>query len=204
MPRLVLLPALARGWAIFAEQPLRLIGILLVGALLFLTVILAPMMVAGSYFVLGRITRGEMPTLGDLFAPFNSFERFLMGSLLWLAVQVLWLLFLGWIPLVGFAAALLVSAFFLLFMPFMVHQGLTASAALRACRELFEREWLMLLLLASLIAVLNWIGALALLLGLVVTLPYTLALVQAVYEQLYGAPAAAPAEEPTPAGGVVA
>jgi len=200
MPRIELLPALARAWALFAEDPLRLVGITLVASLIAATVVLAPMMVAGSFFVLGRMTRGETPALGDLFSPFNNFERFLMGGLVWLGAQVLGLVLAGWIPLLGAAVALVVNAFFLLFMPLMVHQGLDATAAFRGCRDLFQREWLMLLVLAGLLTVLIWLGALALLLGLVVTLPYALAVIQAVYEQVYAAPQAVAAAAAPPAG----
>ncbi len=203
MPRIELLPALARGWALFTEDPLRLVGILLVGALLSLTVFLAPMMVAGSFFVLGRLARGERPLLADLFAPFNSFERFLMGGLVWLGAQVLALLLVGWMPFLAAAVAFAVNALFLLFMPLMVQQGLDATAAFRACRLLFAREWLMLLVLTGLLTVLVWLGVLALLLGLVVTAPYALAVVQAVYEQLYGAPEGEPSPA-APAGAEVA
>ena len=103
-------------------------------------------------------------------------------------------------PLLGAAVALGVNAFFLLFMPLMVHQNLDATGAFRACRLLFVREWLMLLVLAGLLTVLVWLGALALLFGLIVTLPYALALIQAVYEQVYSAPQAAPATATPPAG----
>ncbi len=201
MPRIELLPALARAWALFAEDPLRLVGITLVASLLAGTVVLAPVMVAGSFFVLGRVSRGATPLLSDLFAPFGNFERFLMGSLVWLGAQVLWLVLIGWIPLLGIAVGLVVNAFFLLFMPLMVHQGLDATAAFSACREHFQREWMMLLVLAGLLTVLIWVGALALLLGLIITLPYALAVIQAVYEQLYGKPEAVPAAEATPAEG---
>ena len=205
MPRIELLPAFARGWVLFAEDPLRLVGILLVGALLSMTVFLAPMMVAGSFFVLGRIARGETPLLADLFAPFNTFERFLMGGLVWLGAQVLALVLVGWVPLLAAALALVVNAFFLIYMPLMVQQGLDATAAFRACRQLFAHEWLMLLVLTGLLTVLIWLGVLALLLGLLVTVPYTLAVVQAVYEQLYGAPEGEPSPaEAAPAGGEAA
>jgi hypothetical protein len=206
MPRIELLPALARAWALFAEDPLRLVGITLVASLIAGTVVLAPVMVAGSFFVLGRMSRGETPLLSDLFAPFGNFERFLMGSLMWLGAQVVGLVLLGWNPPLGIAVGLVINAFFLLFMPLMVQQGLDASAAFRACREHFRREWLMLLVLAGLLTVLIWVGALALLLGLIITLPYALAVIQAVYEQLYGrgTPEAAPAAEGAPAGGEAA
>jgi hypothetical protein len=206
MPRIELLPAFARAWALFAEDPLRLVGITLVASLIAGTVVLAPVMVAGSFFVLGRMSRGETPLLSDLFAPFGNFERFLMGSLMWLGAQVVGLVLLGWNPPLGIAVGLVINAFFLLFMPLMVQRGLDAMAAFRACREHFQREWLMLLVLAGLLTVLIWVGALALLLGLIITLPYALAVIQAVYEQLYGRgrPEAAPAADAAPAGGEAA
>lgn len=204
MPRIDMIRAFTRGWALFADDPLRLVGILLVGALLSLTVFLAPMMIAGSCFVYGRIARGERPALADLFAPFNAFERFLMGSLVYLGAQVVWMVAVGWIPLLGVAAGFVVNAFFLLYLPLMAHRGLDATGAFRACRELFPRHWLSLLALAGVLTLLIWVGALALLFGLAVSLPYALAVIQAVYEQIDAAPAAppdAPAATPPATGG---
>lgn len=203
MRRLELLPALSRAWVLFAVDPLRTIGLVFLACLVGLTVVLAPLMLAGCFFALGRLARGETPLFGDLFAPFASFERFLMGGLLWLGAQVLGLIVGTWQPLLGAALALGVNAFLLLFMPLMVEKELDATAAFRACRELFQREWLMLLTVTGLLTVLLWLGALAVLIGLVVAIPYALAVIQAVYEQATAEPVPAPVapenEPPPPA-----
>lgn len=198
MRRLELLPALSRAWVLFAVDPLRSIGLVFLACLVGLTIVLAPMMAAGCFFVLGRLARGETPLFGDLFAPFASFERFLMGGLLWLGAQVLGLVVGTWNPLLGAALALGVNAFLLPFMPLMVEKELDATAAFRACRQLFQREWLMLLTVAGLLTVLLWLGALAVLIGLLLAIPYALAVIQAVYEQAFAEAAPAPAEAPAP------
>ncbi|MBM4116505.1 hypothetical protein FJ251_02005 [bacterium] len=199
MRRIRLLPALARAWALFAEDPLRYVGLVFLSSLIGLTIVLAPMMAAACFFVLGRLARGETPLFADLFAPFASFERFLMGGLLWLGAQVLGLVVSTWNPLFGALVALVVNAFLLLYMPLMVEQELSAAAAFAACRRLFQREWLMLLTVTGLLTVLLWLGALAMLIGLVVAVPYGLAVIQAVYEQATAEPPPSPVEPPPPA-----
>lgn len=186
MGRIDIVKALGRAWELFARDPLRLIGLVLLASLLSLTVILAPLMIAGAFVVLSRIARRETLTLGDLFQPFNEFERYLLGGLIWLGAELVGVVLGSWLPILGTGVALAVNAFLLPFIPLMVHKRLDGPAAFSACRTLFAREWPMLLVTAGALTVLSWVGTLPLMLGLIVTLPYSLALIQAVFEQVYG------------------
>ena len=187
MGRIDIMAALGRAWELFARDPLRLIGLVLLASIVSVTIILAPLMMARGFVVLGRIARRETAAVGDLFQPFGEFERYLLGGLIWLGAQLVGVVIGSWLPFLGTALALAVNAFLLPFLPLMVHQGLDGPAAFSACRALFSREWPMLLVTAGILTVLGWVGTLPLMLGLIVTIPYSLALIHAVYEQLYGA-----------------
>lgn len=186
MGRIDIKAALGRAWELFARDPLRLIGLVLLASLVSVTIILAPLMMAGAFVVLGRIARRETAAVGDLFQPFGEFERYLLGGLIWLGAQLVGVVIGSWLPFLGTAFALAVNAFLLPFMPLMVHKALDGPAAFSACRTLFSREWPMLLVTAGILTVLGWVGTLPLMLGLIVTTPFSLALIHAVYEQLYG------------------
>jgi len=184
--RIDVVQALKRAWELFLRDPLRLILLTLLGGLVGMTIVLAPFMAAGCFVVLGKIVRGETADLGDLFQPLKEFERYLVGGLIWLGAQLLGVVIGMSVPVLGTLIALSVNAFLLCFFPLMVFRRLDGPAAFTASRELFAREWPLLLVMAAILSVLSWLGAVTLFFGFIVVLPFALALIMAVYEQIYG------------------
>lgn len=186
MGRIDVVKVLSRAWELFVRDPLRLILFALVGSVLSVTVVLAPFMAAGTTTVVGRIARREEPELGDLFQPFKEFERYLIGALVWLGAQLVGIV-IGWaVPILGTLVALAVNAFLLCYIPLMVFRKLDGPAAFGACRELFMRQWPMLLVLAAAMSLLYWLGVVSAFIGFLVIVPFLFTLIVATYEQAFG------------------
>lgn len=186
MGRIDVIQAVKRAWELFLRDPLRLILLTLLGSVISMTIVLAPFMAAGCFVVLGKIARRETADPGDLFQPLREFERYLVGGLLWLGAQLLGVVIGMSVPVLGTLIALTVNAFLLCFFPLMVFRRLDGPAAFTACRELFAKEWPLLLVVAAILSVLSWLGAMTLFIGFLVVVPFALALMLAVYEQIYG------------------
>jgi hypothetical protein len=184
--RIDLIGALKQAWRLFLRDPLRLILLTLLGSVLSMTIILAPFMMAGCFEVLGKLARRETPEPEDLFRPLREFERYLVGGLIWLGAQLLGIVVGSAVPFLGTLIALAVNAFLLCYFPFMVFRRLDGVAAFGACRDLFGKEWPLLLVTAAILSVLSWLGMITLFLGFLVVVPYSLALIFAVYEQIHG------------------
>ncbi len=186
MGRIDLIGALKQAWQLFLNDPLRLILLTLLASVISMTIILAPFMMAGCFEVLGKLSRRETPELEDLFRPLREFERYLVGGLIWLGAQLLGIVVGSAVPFLGTLIALAVNAFLLCYFPLMVFRRLDGVAAFGACRELFGREWPLLLVVAAILSVLGWVGMITIFLGYLVIVPFSLALILAVYEQIHG------------------
>ncbi len=186
MGRIDVMKVLSRAWELLVREPLKLVLFALLGSILSVTVVLAPFMAAGTVNVVGRVARREEPELADLFQPFKEFERYLIGALVWLGAQLIGIVIGMAIPPIGTIVSLAVNAFLLCFIPLMVFRRMDGSDAFGACRELFARQWPMLLVVSAIMTVLYWLGVVTLLLGFIVIVPFLFTLMVAVYEEVYG------------------
>ena len=180
--------AFSRGWEIFSANMVSLIiGFFLVG-LISITIILAPVMIAGLYYMLFKSARGETVEIGDVFHGFSSFGRYFVGGLLALGIALLGVLAcgIGIFPVMGIL---------LFFFPLMVDKDLGAGEAFGKSWEYFKSDWLMAILLSLVTSIISNAGSYALGIGVLFTGPFAMAIAIAAYEDVFGdtaAPAAAP------------
>lgn len=189
--------AFSRGWEIFSGNMVNLIVGFFLLILISITIILAPVMVAGFYFMLLKAARGETVEIGDVFHGFSAFGRYFVGGLLAFAVILVGVLACG-------VGVLVASGILLFFFPLMVDKGLSAGEAFGKCWEYFKTDWLMAILLSLVTSIISNAGSYALGIGILFTGPFALAVVMAGYERVFGgsdAPAAPaePVAEPAPA-----
>ena len=195
--------AFSRGWEIFSGNMINYIIGFFLAVLISITVILAPIMFAGFYFMLIKGARGESVEIGDVFHGFSDFGRYFIGGLLYLGIMLLGALACG----VGIIP---VAGIMLFFYPLMVDKGLGAGEAFSKCWEYFKTDWLMAILLAIVTGIVSQAGSYVMGIGVLFTGPFASAVMIGAYEHVFGetatpvaapaapAPPAAPAAEPTP------
>lgn len=189
--------AFSRGWEIFSGNLINYIIGFFLAVLISITVILAPIMFAGFYYMLLKGARGESVEIGDVFHGFSDFGRYFVGGLLYLGVMIVGILACG----VGIIP---VAGIMLFFYPLMVDKKLGAGDAFGKCWEYFKTDWLMAILLALVSGIVSQAGSYVMGIGVLFTGPFATAVVVAAYENVFGetaTPAAAPeapVAEPTP------
>lgn len=188
--------AFSRGWGIFSSNMVNLMVGFFLSAILSCTIILAPIMYAGLYYMLLKTARGQQAEIGDIFHGFSDFGRYFLGGLLLLGVSILGVFacFIGIFPAMGLI---------LFVLPLMVDKGYGAGEALGHCWEYFKKDWLMAILLAFLTGFLSNAGSYVFLVGILFTGPFALAVTVGAYEHVFGpeanaapAPMAAPSVSP--------
>ena len=191
-------PALKRGWQIFTKDPLNLILGAIIAGVLSLTIVLAPAMSAGYFYLTRRVAMGEQAELGDVFHGFNDFGRYLLGGIIFLLAMIpAYLLSLATAGL-GVIASAVIVGLLLPFWPLMVDRGLSAPDAFKEGIEFYKREYLaatiiallfivaLLFIARTLEAVSFFVGVLIFFVASPITAPLTAAIMLATYEQCYG------------------
>jgi len=186
MGKLQFIPALSRGWRIFLKDPLNLILGGVVSFLLGLTIVLAPVMIAGYFHLTRIIARGEKAELGQVFHGFNDFGRYFLGGLIFLlAMLPAYLLGLA-LQGLGVIAGAVILGLLLPYWPLMVDRGLDGTEAFKASLDSYKREYLTTTIIALLFIAFCMIAMLTFGLTHLVTLPLTATIMMAAYEQTFG------------------
>ncbi|MFC3415606.1 DUF2189 domain-containing protein [Algoriphagus hitonicola] len=184
--------ALRRGWELFKTQPAILIvyTIVVVGfsaaASLFLgdfssifSLFVGPALTAGYYLLANRISRNDSVEFMD------SFE----GFKFWFPVVVVSLV-TGLLTILG-AILLILPGIYLgvaytFAMPMVIFGGYEFWMAMELSRKLITKIWWRFFLFLLLLLVINLVGALFLLVGLLVTIPTSYMILYAAFEELSG------------------
>jgi membrane-anchored glycerophosphoryl diester phosphodiesterase (GDPDase) len=183
--------AFSRGWEIFNGNMVNLMIGFFLTSIISITIILAPIMYAGLYFMVLKAARGGKVEVGDVFHGFSAFGRYFVGGLLALGVGILGILACG----IGIIP---VSGILLFFFPLMVDKGLSAGEAFGRSWNFFKSDWLMAILLAIVSGLVSQAGAYVLWVGIFFTGPFATAITIAAYLDVFegGAPQAAPVAPP--------
>ncbi len=178
------------GWEIFKTKPLFTMGyaafilLLQVTFALYLTdisfvftIFLAGPLYAGFFLVANKISRNEEVLYPDFFGGFRYYmpvvSVWLIGQIL-AGFGILFLVLPGIYLMVGYMFAVLMALF----------GGFDFWNALEYSRKLIHLRWWRFFYLMLLLLVLNIIGALLLMVGLMVTLPLTFYIIYGVFEEI--------------------
>lgn len=178
------------GWEMFKSKPLysmsytTFIIILQLSFALYMsdfafifTVFLAAPLYSGFFLAANKISRGEEVLYSDFF---TGFQYYVPVVAVWLVGQILagfGLLLLvvpGIYLMVGYMFAVLMTLF----------GGFDFWNALESSRKIIHVRWWKFCLLAILLVVLNIIGALLFMVGLMVTLPLTFYIIYCLFEEV--------------------
>lgn len=178
------------GWAIFKLKPLFTMGyaafimLLQVTFALYLTdisfvftIFLAGPLYAGFFLVANKISRNEEVVYPDFF---TGFQYYMPVMSVWLIGQIfagfgiLLLVVPGIYLMVGYMFAVLMAIF----------GGFDFWNALEYSRKVIHVRWWKFFYLMLLLLVMNIIGALLLMVGLMVTLPLTFYIIYCVFEEI--------------------
>ncbi len=181
--------AFSKGWQAFTAN----IGVLIIGTLLMaiisMTVILAPIMLAGFYNMCLKAVRGQKVEVGDVFFGFSHFGRFFVGFLLMIAVG-----FLG--VLACFIGAFVSNAVLMFLFIRMIDTGKGSGEALGECWQYFKGDWLLAIVFAFVTGFIAQVGAYALGIGVLLTMPFAYCTVAAAYYGVFGDGAAPAVAQP--------
>ena len=181
--------AFSKGWRGFSAN----VGILVLGALLAglisFTIILAPIMAAGMFYMCLKSVRGQKVEVGDVFVGFSDFGRFFVGGLLMIAV-----VFVGLLACcIGVFASAAIGLFF---WPHMVDKGKNPGDALGDCWRFFKSDWLMAILFALVSGIVAISGYIVFVFGVFLTLPFAWCTVAAAYDDVFSVGAAPAVAQP--------
>jgi uncharacterized membrane protein len=179
------------GWGLFKQYPggfvgfcllyfviqLALHAIPIVGALASLAV--STPLLMGNFFVSAKLLQGRTPEFRDFFAGFQFFLPLLLLSLvagLFIGIGTILLI----IPGVYLAVAYLFASYL------VIDRGLEFWPAMELSRLTVNPRWFSFFAFVLLLALLNLGGALALGLGLLVTMPLSFCTVTVLYAEIFG------------------
>lgn len=184
--------ALKRGWELFKAQPGILIGytVLVIGFSIAASLLMGdfssifslfvgPALTAGYYLLGNRISRNDSVEFMD------SFE----GFRFWFPVVVVSLV-TGLLTILG-AILLILPGIYLgvaytFAMPMVIFGGYEFWTAMELSRKLITKIWWRFFLFLLLILLINLVGALFLLVGLLVAIPTSYMIIYAAFEELSG------------------
>jgi hypothetical protein len=179
-------PALKRGWQIFTKDPLNLILGAIIAGVLSLTIVLAPAMSAGYFYLTRRVAMGEQAELGDVFHGFNDFGRYLLGGIIFLLAMIpAYLLSLATAGL-GVIASAVIVGLLLPYWPLLVDKKMAGPDAFKESIEFYKREYLSATIIALLLIALSFVAMLTFGVANLITIPLTITIMLAAYEQCYG------------------
>jgi len=188
--------AFSKGWEGFTKNIVNLIVGFLLVAVISITIILAPIMMAGIYRMALKAVRGEKTEINDVFSGFSDFGRFFVGGLIWIGISIVGLLACG-------VGVIVTSGILLFFFPLMVDRGLSGGEAFGKCWAYFKTDWLMAIVFAIVTGIISQVGTYVAGVGVLVTGPFAMIVTVAAYDHVFGgvaeeAPAAAPIAPPPP------
>ena len=178
---------ISRGWEIFQEN----MGLFIVYTLLMLLISVAAAFIpfgsllvsgpltAGFYIVANKISKGKPYEFGTFFKGFDFFVPLLLYSLIagiFIALGLLALI----VPGIYLAVAYTFAPLFIVFGKMEFWDGMEFS------RKLITRNWWSLFGFVLIIFLINLAGALALLVGLLFTIPLTYCAIYAAFEDIVG------------------
>lgn len=152
-------------------------------------ILLGPAIFGGLQFLLIRRLRGETVGIGDLFAAFNNSTTVVQMALGGVVIGVF--VSLGMMLLVLPGVYLAVGYTFTL--PLILDKQLEFWPAMELSRRVVHRHWFSVFFVVLLSAIVAVLGILAVVVGLLVTVPIAFAAPMCAYEDLFGAPPAASA-----------
>ena len=175
-----------RGWELFTRNPGNLIGFLVLSGLISAAATVVPFggflltpLTAGYYIFIFKIIKDEPAEFGDFFKGFNYFLPIVISSLL-----------VGIFVTIGFILLVLPGIYlavgYLFVMPFIVDKGMHFWQAMEVSRKLISKDWFSFFVLVILLALLNFVGALLLLVGLLVTIPWSICAMSVAYADIVG------------------
>jgi hypothetical protein len=182
---------LTRGWTLVRDNPGLTVGATLLFMLLsfglsllptlgLLALFINPVLFGGLAHLFARRIRGETPLLGDMFSGFNlAFVHLGLGGL----VSVL-LVCIGLVLCVLPGIYLAVGYTFAL--PLIIDKKYDFWTAMEVSRRVVQRQWWTLFGLGLILFLLNVIGTLACVVGLIATAPISVAAMMYAYEDLFG------------------
>ena len=176
----------SQGWALFTRNPGNLIGFLVLSVLIsaaaafvpFSGLLLTPL-TAGYYVFIFKMIKDEPVEFGDFFKGFNFFLPIVISSLLigiFVAIGLILLILPGIYLAVGY----------LFVMPFIVDKEMHFWQAMEVSRKLISKNWFPFFGFILLLGLLNFAGALLLLVGLLVTIPWSICAMVAAYADIVG------------------
>ncbi len=152
-------------------------------------IFLGPALFGGLQFLLIRRLRGQEVSVGDLFAAFNTSSTIIQMAIGGLVIGVF--VGLGMMLLVLPGVYLAIGYTFTL--PLILDKQLEFWPAMELSRRVVHRHWFSVFFVVLLSAIVAMLGILAVLVGLLVTVPIAFAAPMVAYEDLFGAPPAATA-----------
>ncbi len=176
----------SRGWALFTRNPGNLIGFMVLSGLIslfstfvpFSGLLLTPL-TAGYYIFIFRTIKDEPAEFGDFFKGFNFFLPIVISSIL-IGIFVL----IGTILLILPGIYLAVGYLFVI--AFIVDKDMHFWQAMEVSRKLISKNWFSFFGFILLLGLLNFVGALLLFVGLLVTVPWTMCMLAAAYADIVG------------------
>lgn len=134
---------------------------------------------AGYYFVALQMRRGQPVEFRDFFNGFNFFLALLLAGLVSSV-----LIFIGFLLLVLPGLYLAVSWIFTV--PLIVDKRMDFWQAMETSRRLVGKQWFSLFGFALVLGLINIAGFLALIVGLLITVPLSLAATAVAYDEIVG------------------
>ena len=179
------------GWGLFRQYPTGFIGFCLLNLLLqallnslsyvgaVASIAVTSPLFMGNFIVSAKLLQGQTPEFRDFFAGFNYFLPLLLLSLvagLFIGIGTLLLI----IPGIYLAVAYLFASYL------VVDRGMDFWPAMELSRHTVNPRWFGFFAFMILLLLLNLAGALALGVGLLVSIPLSFCATSAAYAEIFG------------------
>ncbi|MCK4661439.1 MAG: hypothetical protein KAT68_01130 [Bacteroidales bacterium] len=182
---------ISRGWDLFQKNMGGFIGFtaiyfiitIAVGIIPFIGVVgnilLSPCLAAGYYLVANKIYKNKNHEFEDFFKGFDYFGNLVLASLItgiFIGIGIVLLI----IPGIYLAVA------YSFIIPFIIFSKTEFWTAMENSRKLVTRQWFSILGLLIVLFIINILGAIALGVGLLFTVPLTYCTIYIAYEDIVG------------------
>jgi len=170
---------ISEGWALVQADLGNYVLITLVFFLLSGVPLIQGTLLAGFHIYTMKKLSGRKADIGDLFKGFNFFLHTLVASLL-----IGFFTFLGMLALI--IPALIIAAMYKFTYLFIVDKRLEFWPAMQASHNVVKNDYFGFIMFLILAFVVNILGFLCLIVGLLVTVPVTFAAITIAYKELVG------------------
>jgi len=176
-----------RGWDIFTSD---MANFIIIGLIYLVVIFITSGSVVGEFLFIGPLSvsffyiifnkmRGHSVNIGDMGKGFNFFVAAVLSNILITVFSI-----------IGYALCIipgiLVTAIYLFTPALIVERNLDFWGAMEQSRKITSAHLIEFFLLALVLIVLNFVGALVLIVGLLFTIPLSFAIVAAAYEDIVG------------------